>query len=586
MHSSRALRERKMGDSTERGGLPWGRWAVIVGLPLLTAALAHLLFVPQYQTNDDVAMMMFASGVGLGPEPKPYLLFMNPLPGQLLSSLYHWWPGCAWYALFMLSARVLAGMSLTAAVLPRRPSLMRVALLTAWFVAVEVTAHVCPQFSITAAAATQAAVLLWLSRGRERPWNPATLAAFLGLIGLGVMIRPDHALLIGALTAPLVIANLVVLLWSGRKSEGEISFRSRLAGWARRTGWPFLAAAVVVVGLLGYQWWFYASSPGWRDFFVFNSLRGQVTDLAPDSTTDTEAAQVRAGWSSNDLAMLRNWFFADREVYSRAKLRAFLQARPHQPVALLSWRTQAQSQWRNPILRLLLATAVFPAFFLPRRSWLSYGSVCAAVAGVWLVVVGMLHHYCPPHFIMALLTFIGAVGITLAAPAWPGLPRTGAWTLGAVLLVVPGVRAATFLRERSQTVTTVSLRFHEQLRTLDPRPDQLYVVWAGSLPFEYVLPYDSLDDLRCFKMLGLGCCTNTPITDQRLREFGISDLVTALYTRDDVFLIANDSYLALLQTYVAEHRGLRVEFRSIFTDAGRMFNVYQVRRTEAHASPL
>src|SRR5207253_4635709 len=111
------------------------------------------------------------------------------------------------YCAFMVGVRILAGMALGAAVLAHKPSVGRVLLLSAYFLTVAVAGHAFPQFSLTASAAAQGAVALWLVRGPGRGWSPAALAAFLSLIGLAVLIRPDHAAIILVLSAPLAAAD-------------------------------------------------------------------------------------------------------------------------------------------------------------------------------------------------------------------------------------------------------------------------------------------------------------------------------------------------------------------------------------------
>jgi hypothetical protein len=116
-----------------------------------------------------------------------------------------------------------------------------------------------------------------------------------------------------------------------------------------------------------------------------------------------------------------------------------------------------------------------------------------------------------------------------------------------------------------------------EVRELNPRPDQLYVVWGAGFPFEYCLPFDSLSKLRTFRMLGLGCATNTPLTDRFLKEFGLPDVVTGLCGRDNVFLICAEVFVPMLKTYIAEHRGLRVEAEPVHAPPRGMFRVFRLR---------
>jgi hypothetical protein len=571
-----------MADRNRTGVPRWLRWTLIVGLPLATPVLAYSLFTPQYQTNDDVGMTMIAAGVGLAPEPSPHLLFMHPLLGQLLSALYRFAPNMGWYALLLTAVRVLAGIVLAVAVLGREPSPLRAALLVGYFLLVDLAGQACPQFSLVAAVAAQAAVLLWFSRGPDRPWGPASLALFLILVALGVMIRPDHAVLIALLAGPLLVWDLGAALCG----DGS-PLRTRLRAWRGRTGGPLLTAGVLLVLLQGHHHWFYATSPGWEDFQAYNNLRGRCTDFRrDDEAPDVPTVLEKVGWTRNDLAMLKTFFFADREVYSAPRLRAYLEAAADQPLALPPLGSQLAGYWNYPVLRLLLAVALVPLLFQSRETWLRCIAVCAAVVLAWLLAAGILHHYCPWHLLQAMLSFAAAAGIALVGRPRIGAVRLTAGLAGVVLLtvaVVPGVR---YLRERAAVVRAVAGQLRREVRALDPRPDQLFVVWGCSWPYEYLLPFGSLNDLRPFKIFALGCATHTPLTDHRLREFRIPDLVTGLYTREDVFLISYKSFLPLLKTFIAEHRGVAVEAQVVFDPPGSLFQVYRIRRaTGAYATP-
>ncbi len=567
-----------MEEPVATGALARLRWPLIVGLPLLAVALAYTLFTPQYQTNDDVGMTMLAAGVGLGPEPSPYLLFIHPLLGQFLSSLYRVCPEVAWYTLFLTLLRILSGVVLGVAILGRRPSAVRAALLTGYFLLVDLPCHVCPQFSLVAAGAAQAAVVLWLSRGPQRPWSGASLATFLGLLALAVMLRPDHAVLIVLLATPLLAVDAMLTLRRGAAHPATL-FRVRLWAWAGRTGLPFLVAVTLGLVLQRYQQWFYATSPGWEDFYAYNYLRGMCTDFGrEDSKPISDEALARVGWSRNDLAMLKTFFFADREHYAPAKLQAYLKERAIQPLSVrASLRTRAKHFWAYPVLRLFLAAGLFPALFLTRGGWLRHAVVCLAVLLVWVLAAGVAGHYCPYHFLMSMLGFAAAVGVALAQPVRLGAVRLTAWAAGAAVLTTAVIQGTGYLQQRSVAVAAASTELWKEVRALGPRADQLYVVWGGCFPYEYLLPFDSMTALSDFKIFPFGCAANTPLTDQRLRQFGLSDLVTALYSRDNVFLVCVDGLLPLMETYLAEHYGVRVEAKPIFDPPGRLFKVFQLR---------
>jgi hypothetical protein len=229
-------------------------------------------------------------------------------------------------------------------------------------------------------------------------------------------------------------------------------------------------------------------------------------------------------------------------------------------------------------MRLFLAAAALPALFLTRRrNALRYGAVCVAVVAVWLFTAGVARHQCPPRFIQSMLAFAAAAGFVLAGPFRLGAARPVRWAAAAALLVAAVLPAAEHLRDQSRFTAATSARLHAQIRALSPRPHQLYVIWGPCFPFEYLLPFESLSDLRAFRMFGLGCATNTPLMDAQLRQHDLPDLVTGLCGSADVLLIAQDHLLQPLETYIAEHRGVRVTARTAFKPPDALFTVYQLR---------
>lgn len=113
--------------------------------------------------------------------------------------------------------------------------------------------------------------------------------------------------------------------------------------------------------------------------------------------------------------------------------------------------------------------------------------------------------------------------------------------------------------------------------SLNPRPDQLFVVWGACFPFEWSYPLLATNiPLEKMKMFGLGSTSHAPFAKQRLVENNIGDLVPALYQRNNVFIIANNDLMSLLTIFIQEHYGVRVIPTNYFS--GKTFQVYRVTR--------
>jgi hypothetical protein len=113
------------------------------------------------------------------------------------------------------------------------------------------------------------------------------------------------------------------------------------------------------------------------------------------------------------------------------------------------------------------------------------------------------------------------------------------------------------------------LRLHQvmdwSVRQLDVRPDRLCVVWGESFRFEEVVsPLAYPDRLRSFRCVWLSALLPTPFTQERLREFDVSDLSRAIWERPDVDLVASPKLLRLFQRYALARYRTDVRFRTIF----------------------
>jgi hypothetical protein len=115
-----------------------------------------------------------------------------------------------------------------------------------------------------------------------------------------------------------------------------------------------------------------------------------------------------------------------------------------------------------------------------------------------------------------------------------------------------------------------------QLARLDPRPDQLYVIWSSALAFQdLVTPLGDLRPLRRFKAFHLASGQRTPIAKARLRQFGIDDLYVGICRNPNVFLVCLPEATEVFGAYFWLHYGLQPAFRLVNALRGRPVVVVQ-----------
>lgn len=545
------------------------RLALGLAVALASWAAARLFFVVVYQSNDDVVMEMLARGVGIARQPTPHLLFINIVVGRALTWLYRELPGIAWYRVVTTSVQVAATVAVGFTALGVL-SAGRVLLLASYVVVFDFHAHVHPHFTVTAAMAAQAAVLLWVERAvGGRDMGAARWLSFLALVLASTLVRVEACLLIGAAAAPAV-AYLAVRLALAQRGGSVPAFAGAVA--------PFIAGVLLAAAAKAYNDREYARAPGWQGFYEFNTLRAQLTDYgrAPFGP-GTKAVYDEVGWSANDDLMLRRWLFADRQRYSVPKLRRILDSSPpgdpHSALFMALGLVRLAEE--HPPLRMMTVAAFLPLFITSRHSAVVavLGLAGAVVVGV-LLVTFLLR--CPPSVYAVLLGFAAALPLALPTRAIRcAARRPGTWLqLGwPVLTAALAAESVAQLRFEAALTTGMHERLTRALATLRPRPDQLYVVWGGCYPFEMLLGEADFQSLRALKMLATGFCCQSPVSDARLAEFGITDLYRAMWERPDVFVIGGPELNDLFANYVREHYGKRVVARTVLrvrlADGGR-----------------
>jgi hypothetical protein len=544
---------------------------------LFVGALSR--FTVQYQTNDDVAMNMYAAGTGLGQQPSEFLLFQHFTVGLVLKFLYTHRPEIAWYGLLLYVYLFLSSLAIGYAILRLNPSRSVVSLWIVSLVLFYLPAIVRPQFTVCSGYLAIAGILLIYST-LHKPYRTRTNNAYYLTLGAGLLILAGivrfHALLLALLLmTPLYVSVFV--------NHFPTALRRLL---------PILGCVLFVgISMNWAQKAYYERSPGWEQFYRYNNVLADFVDRGKVTWNEsTEPLFHQIGWSRNDLEMLQNWFYLDPKVYSFPNLLFMSQNAPFLPVHGVIW---------GPI-------------FSNLKQWLvSYGGLATLLLCVWLLVKGpgitqrisvlaLVWYGClfvaiavaekiPPLHV-SLVMLLGLyifetvactqVSEQKAAEHSTNTKRT-LWK-GLLSLLVLALFTACCWGQVS-VVSNVShshqrfqMFFQDDLARLQPRADQLFVVWGGSFPYEGLqLPTKSATRTTRMQLLGLGVGNHEPFVQNRLKSFGIDDLYQSFYTREDVFLISTNTN-DLLVKYIQEHYQVTVEVTTIFR--GATFRVCKVRR--------
>jgi hypothetical protein len=511
-----------------------------------------------FESNDDVGMAQIVSGVTTG-APSAELIFSNIVIGSVLKFLYGLTDRVNWYTLYLLGAHFVALTGLLWAFLRLQPSRMAVILFALLFVEFEVALLLRLQFTSTAILTAVSGIALILSHD-DVSGQRSRLALVSGgaLIVLAGLIRPDAMYYAIVLLLPLLAY--------------EAAFFRR---WR-----PFVAiglSVVIAAGAAAFDDWHYRSDPAWREFMAYNRARAFIHDL-PIVTYEhnTRFFFDRVGWSYTDWGMFTNWFFTDRETFSRERLETILN------------RFQGSSPSRMKSDQ-YLADSLRPFRFFPPLVYANLVLAIVLAAGsrlrVFLVVAA---EYLLIESVLLLFSWYAKLPARVLLPAYLSAVVVAFYVVlreaslrrhvmpidsdfiwlrpfaGIAAVGFAVYYAAAFYPVAAMHVSKSDYNHRNQqvlelfVRTLRHRyvrydPQAVFLNWGGRFPMFFTAPLDNYRDVRDLRMLGLGWNTHSPQFDAAVSQLGLSDLYQASYTNPSVYLFTAPYSLQQLQRFVMEH---------------------------------
>jgi hypothetical protein len=589
------------------------RFALVVVCVLQLLVL--MAFRPSYGTNDDVFMTMIASGKGIGDAPDAHLVFTNILIGAALKQLYIQLPDVPWYGAYLLLTHLVAQVALLYCALligrpatsgPRRRWIsghfapaapwelgLRLGMYLLYYTLVELPLLNQLQFTSTAFLAATAGLFLVLTAWRRRslqsdaPVGALLCAATLLLLVSG-LIRIESLALAGLIALPVAII---------------VSSKFTLHALVP-CSIAVVAAAALVAGATVYDYSCYEQDPQWTGFRSLNQLRGKFHDERWTSyTPETAPLFAQVGWTENDHAMIARWFSDNAMVYTPSRMTAIVEGFPWQleRQTIERWTTTIRDISRNRAVLSVLLVLPFVLIALPGGSYAKWSVAGTLIAAAALIALITWTKKSPPiRVYFPLMSFPLAVSLlalgwrreavnTSARHAWRLISSLWSWKvwrqqtlpnhLTVCLLVVAVVMGVYSQIRRSSHVAQDRVHLAQFLETIQPTDQTLYVSWEAALPYELVSPLDNLSAWPTASFLSLAWTQQTAWHEAVKRRFGISDLAHALYSRDDIQLIARPAHRKLFAKFAEEHFDVDVEFVP-HLEAGHKFTVGKFRLRE------
>ena len=520
-------------------------WSVLIAAGL--SVLVAIPLTPVLLGNDDAAIVATLDGSYYG-RPQPHTVYANVVVGLALSSLYAAAGSIPWYGIYLYFAYFVGLTAVVYVVLADdRSGFGRRVLALAGYMAV-FALWMGTQITFTSVALMLgfAGVLLYLSRG------PLPRTSWVAMAGAGVMVGAASLVRWHTLGAVLVLAVPLVLL------------AARRIPWRRQALFVAVAAGVVLSGC-AFQAAYYAGKPEWRDYFEFNAVRSAVRDSPTIDAAGAPEVLDAVGWSENDLAMFRNWFYLDQDVYGVEQLRQVNDATgwPLTSLGLAAGSLRVQTAYGG-VMGLILTTALLTAAWaFGGRATRRFSALAVAYTATVLAGLALLAKL-PPTVGIPILAFLALLLLTtpagVAADAggreggrWR---RVTAWVLAgaAIAAVVAGVSDAALGRDSRRVADQTAIAPLREIQ--QPDPGGIFIQWGNELLLGFASPWRA-PLLPSFLGIPLGWPQRSPVHSQWMAELGIDDLYLAIGSREDVYLPLRPPFSlgALYLTYLEEHYG-------------------------------
>lgn len=552
--------------------------------PLMVAFLTNVFifflslacFSPQYQTNDDAVMNMFASGKGIIQQPSEFLLFQHYFIGRTLKSLYLHHPDIPWYGLFLYAYLFISSVTSGYALLRIHPKLNIFGLWVAGVVVFYLITLLSPQFTICAGFLGATGIMLLFSicckprhSSKIEQWGGICVSSL--LLVLSGMVRFQSLELILCLMLPCSFYLLV-------KQRNQF-FRGFL---------PVICGTFCIAILL--SWWnqhYYAHSRGWVNFFQYNKLLVNFMDrerIIWDKTTEPLFQKI--GWSKNDLQMIHSWFYLDSTIYRVDHLAFLAKNIPRIPRSKFHWRgilTELQYTFFSSYG--ILTLMGFGLLFYQRTYSMRISAIsifllyCGLFIGISLLEkIPIFRVYLVMLFacwIMSMLFYAVEESNKPANRKKPFMITILVFSL-CFAITINEIRRIVKL-DYLQTSKFEELK--DDMIRLNPHNNQLFVSWANCFPYEFFqLPLSAKPINEQMQTVLLGAGNHEPHVQNRLSAFRISNLYQSFYQRDDIFLVADETRLPLLTSYIQEHYQTDVQGGLYFK--GNTFKVYQIKKEQ------
>lgn len=265
----------------------------------------------KYEVSDDFIMEMIVSGAYTG-SPSPFIMFMHPIIGIVLSILYTFIATINWYFIFQITVIFTSLCILSYTFLKYRKDNLGILLFMIFLLFLSNDLYLLVQFTKTATLSLCAGCILMLSNILDRnTMNKKEIALGILLFCVGYMIRNKCIYIV------LFFSVLPILFHGIQKRFKYIDF----VKLAKKAGKVMFPCFFVLVGLSFFSKEFVQRYPAYKEYKEYSAYRSDIVDYSYYSYEENRTEFEKNGISENDFYTLVHWNFGDIEYYDLDKLK-------------------------------------------------------------------------------------------------------------------------------------------------------------------------------------------------------------------------------------------------------------------------
>ena len=520
------------------------RFAFLMNSVILVSLL--VLFRPVAETNDDMALAMFANGARGFYDA--HLIYSNYLLGCILAGLYRVAGSVVWAFVLQYFVLFCSFTAIAYVMLCRLKNQIAIWLsaVVIYFFAYEGYVHL--QFTKTAGIATAAGVfLLFYVIESEKTFRKAWIAGYL-LTCAGFMYRMQQFLVVFALMSGIGVFWLFNVIRDRR---------GRIRPMLLRCAGVFAGLAILIGGLFAADRLAYRSQ-GWQEYFEYNKQLTELIDYGFPDYRENRSTYKELGINRNAYLLYRRWNYADTEKFTPEIMRSLVERKPEKHMSL-----QTIKDFLLEVPPGFLKRFCFWCFLLVFAGWLFWGihtgnAFAALIYEILLLGAVYLYLYYLGRYLYNRVD----VGLWIAAILlllWMFRPGDSSFTNKLGLLAFLPVLCLTqaVWKDSWRWNTEPKAQRMQEMRTVltDIYEDTEHIYLAKSGTISYSACYDVFEAMpvgiaQNVFSLG-GWPTLTPWYFEKLESAGIDNPYRDMIGNDKVYLIDQDidSTLKYLRKY-------------------------------------